>query len=350
MTIAETQFMLPTKEVSDALAGLSDAFLKQETVPAALLDQTAERMATNIIANRPTEGTPIIINPLYGAKDKVASSLTDAEVAGPVRGLRVAVEDRLRSLLPGMNIVVVEDLVKGSDRVALTTGAAVLKTPIDWTRFGNESEGRKAGRLEALRTLYGLAKRSPYIAYNVSHMENGVGRREGMQLQHRLEMSTLNQLVFELDEQKPTCTQALTYVEQAMEGAAFLVSHDLRLTDLRPANIGIDRKTNTAFLFDMDGLTTCDRSSVGYMAHSAFWPPERVPESSDDWAIGHRSGAAPVQEAEMVYEFGLTLAQVGGAYANECDVSELSGRMMSMDPNDRPTLREAIALLQTTKM
>ncbi|HEX3081712.1 MAG TPA: hypothetical protein VHQ86_00490, partial [Candidatus Saccharimonadia bacterium] len=227
----------------------------------------------------------------------------------------------------------------------------VLKLPRDADpSMPPEPEGIKADRLEAVRALYALRERHPNVAYQILEIERSTADHHGVEVQAHLSIDTLDALVQRED--RPDFDQVMGYLEDGMRGAQFLVAHGLRLTDLTPTNIAIDRATGRGMLFDFDTLRTADTAIVGYSTVEAHWPPERTPDPSEfasviDYLAQMQQIRGPITEAEMVYEFGMTMGDLARTYeqaANQ-NLVGLVEAMTQQDPATRPTLAEAIAAL-----
>jgi hypothetical protein len=355
ISMISTRFITSPKEATDGLAALDDAFWEQDTISSKDIDSLAERVAAGI-GGICSNDTQLVLYPLEGCEVKaIIRQMNNSDrqtklvdVTPYASALRSAISDRLAHLLPDMGIIVADHrITSDSARILSTADGRVLKAPMDWSedRGFKDSEKRKEGRSKAIQLLYSLPERSPFIAYNITHIENGTGPQMGMQVQRKLSVQTLYDVIYRSSEQMPPLSKTLMYLEQTMQGAVFLVDHGLRLTDICPFNITIDQKTDCAFLFDMDSLITSTEPLEGYFTHSGFRPPER---SVTLLPTGDKQEVTrPVQEAEMVYEMGITLQELCRKYKlTQSEALELATAMTCPVPEDRLTIREAMQKLK----
>jgi hypothetical protein len=279
----------------------------------------------------------------YGSFDQ-----TDWEDA--LYQLRKVVLDKLTEDVDPKTVHLVSRALNENQRVLELRGQKMLKLSKDHHRgFVLEPE-EKANKMEALRELYSVQERSPHIAYVVLEVERTIEAHEGREVQKKMEMKTLEDLLKEKNE--IPYKKMLTYVLHGMKGAEFLVKHNLRLTDFVPKNIGVDLNLDKGFLFDFDGLRKKD-VSVDYPAHSGNKPPERKVESFTgdqytDVAQGDdkKSEKKPIEESEMVYELGCLLETVRGAYGASLKKADLFNSMKDVDPEKRPKLEEVVGALE----
>ena len=268
----------------------------------------------------------------------------------------MAIFEELKKTIDPAIIHLIDKELSPDGRVQKLLGGKVLKFAFDYQPIMDSIDPQiKENRNRALHILNAVSERSPYLTYQVLGGNFKTDRHEGIELHQELSITTLDRLLEK--EPLPPLSDCARYITEAMRGAAFLVKHNLRLTDLAPHNIAINQELNTGQLFDYDSLFTDDFVMEGYMTHPGFCPPERIPEK-DTEAMNYTDqfevflsmmGPMPPQiegiitEAEMVYEFGATLTKVFQVYTEP--VPEIVEKMSSPDPTKRPKLIEVIDTL-----
>jgi hypothetical protein len=285
----------------------------------------------------------------YGSFDQ-----TDWEDA--LYQLRKVVLDKLTEDVDPKTVHLVTRALTDNKRILELRDNKILKLAKDHNKISFLEPEEKSGRMEALKELYSLPERSPYIAYVVLEVENNFEPYQGREIQQKMEMKTLEDLLKEKDSVE--FKKMLGYVLQGMKGANFLVKKNLRLTDFVPKNIGVDVQKDKAFLFDFDGLKKKDVAVEWYPAHSGYVPPERekkknkayAPEDERIFLAGgveiDRNTKKPIEESEMVYELGCLLETVRGAYGASLKQADLFASMKDLDPEKRPKLEEVVVALE----
>ncbi|EKD47547.1 MAG: hypothetical protein ACD_66C00013G0001 [uncultured bacterium] len=267
-----------------------------------------------------------------------------------LRPIRKAVLEELKVLNPDLDIHLIDRSL--TTRVVRLHGEKIVKFAFD--RVFSEvhvDKTVKENRNTALRILYSQKERSPYLAYQMIASDFDTEPYGGVEMQRELPIITLDAF---LKQEGVLAKDAVNYILDAIRGAAFLVDHGLRITDLAPENIGINLETGKGQLFDDDALFTDDFIFEGYMAHAGYCPPERLPdENSDDkfedsiyryFPEPREQKQGVVQESEMVYEFGMTLRHVYKHF--QISFPEIINQMTSEEPGKRPSLKQAIEALQ----
>lgn len=274
--------------------------------------------------------------------------------------IRKAILDELAESVDRKMLHVVSKQLTSDRRVWEVHDEKILKLAIDHDPEGqSETEENKENRLEALQQLFGLPERSPFIAYQVLNMEFTTAPFEGLEVQRKLHMQTVDEILNK--ENVPPLKDVLRYALDGMRGAAFLVDHGLRLTDFSPHNISIDLSRDRGFLFDYDGLRTEEYILAGgLVTHKGYQPPERLLPSPATREIGdppptldpHTGLPVPIEgpitPAEMIYEFGCLLQDILKRYPESNRTLEpLITRLRQRKPSNRPTFPEAIAELES---
>jgi hypothetical protein len=285
----------------------------------------------------------------YVGEDK-HNEFYNEDVEAALYHMRKAVIDKISQDLDTKTVHLVTRALSKNQRVFELHDQKILKLSKDYYEGYIQEPKEKSNRMEALRELYSVRERSPHIAYVVLEVERTIEAHEGREVQKKMEMKTLEDLLKEKNE--IPYKKMLTYVLHGMKGAEFLVKHNLRLTDFVPKNIGVDLNLDKGFLFDFDGLRKKD-VSVDYPAHSGNKPPERKVESFTgdqytDVAQGDdkKSEKKPIEESEMVYELGCLLETVRGAYGASLKQADLFTSMKDLDPEKRPKLEEVVVALE----
>ena len=242
----------------------------------------------------------------------------------------------LEELIPLLNLNIHMIAGQLADKVWALEDNKILKLP--------EPHPAEHDQTEAFRLLYSLPERSPYLTYQLLEAAPLTGNSEGAQVQRRLPIETLDVV---LAQERPELQVSIGYVLDTMKGAQFLIDNGLRMTDFSPANVAINQNIGHAQLFDFDGLRLAGEAVEVYVARGdSYQPPERVPhqKSTPEEVYG------PVQEAEMVYEFGKLLQDVFlGTSSNDplqTQVRRISMGMLRSSPADRPPLAQIISDLE----
>lgn len=264
-------------------------------------------------------------------------TLEDVEAA--IEPIRAAILQDLTTLLPETSIAMAIKVLSDKGGVReLDTGQAFKPG----TGFESETEADRNNRLIALTDLYTIPDhRSPYLMYSIVKIDTSTQERGGAQVQQLIRFETLQDKL-EADEREPgslPAKKAFGYLRDGMRAACFLIAHNLRLSDLAPANIAIDQAADRGMLFDFDMLRQAGDTTSIYPARPFYYPPERI------------SGApGPIEEAQMVYEFGMGLKQLMSHYSKTGQsyprVGLMAERMTTRDPTARPTLAGAVETLE----
>lgn len=290
---------------------------------------------------------------------KQTDQITIQELEVFLYPIRQAVLEELSTMIDRNSIQLIKRSMTQDQRIWELHDGRVLKMARDNNpNLEPEPEEDKKGRLEALTHLFGLRERSPYIAYQILGIELTTEAHEGSEIQRKIEITTLDKLLE--DTRAVSLNKALGYVRDAMQGAQFLVDHDMRMTDFAPDNIGIDLVNGRGMLFDYDGLRMKDHIVKGYATHIGYCPPERIPprqkgeEILDDFdRIVALFGPVPpqikgpIQPQEMIYEFGSLIETVLKKYGQEslADIL-LVRRMHDHNPANRPSFLEVRRALE----
>lgn len=358
------EFSYASDDTYAAFQELEERYISSESaLPAAETHELIDR-GVRAVGDLP-EGQPVIIpfgdaNHLWykafpeSWRDKPHCLRADSvpeEVAlieSGLERLRGEVAAQLDAAYPEHEFVIV-GLMK-TRRVGFAHGGLLAKRPIDYDwNFDAEPQAAKVDRLRALDHLYAQPDRSPHIAYNIEAIDPTSKAHEGIQIQRQLPITTLHELLEDTGH-RPPFAQAVTYVQQALDGLDFLTRHNLRLTDICLENIGIDTQRDSALWFDFDGLRRVDDSMDGYTARRDYWPPERRPKPAGgdifDQLIGG-SGGAPdrafgtVEESEMAFEMGVNLRRIAEYYqVSDPSFLALVDSYTQEDPLQRPALSE----------
>jgi serine/threonine protein kinase len=222
--------------------------------------------------------------------------------------------------------------------------------------FGEAYESKRQ-RMQALRILYTLPLRSQFIAYNILSVDPTEEAYQGIQVQQKLPIVTLDTLLDSTN--PPRLQETMRYLKETAQGLEFLIQNGLRLTDISLRNIAIHTTTNQALLFDFDGLRPQDAIMEGYVASAEWWPPERRPRNTEESDTLNQfmyytpsedditKPRGPVDVSEMIFELGKSLHLALAHYPNPpADMVRFAARMIDTDPNNRPPFEEVTAVLQ----
>lgn len=230
-----------------------------------------------------------------------SQTISKQELLAVLRQIRRRIKDQL--LRSAENVHLIER--KHGNRVEGIDGTKVVKHS-----HPEESEDEALHTKACLERLLKLPERSPFLAYprTIQDPEN-----THVMLQEKLRFTTL----FTLLEQspRPPLSYTLLIIRDVIAGLEFLSKHDLRLTDIDPANIGVNLETKRGLLFDYDGLRDKDHAAA-YMAKPGFHPLETIAIWND------YPGGFPlvgqetvVEEGHLVYELGQTIAACLNTYS-----------------------------------
>lgn len=182
---------------------------------------------------------------------------------------------------------------------------------------------------QGLDLLFSLKERSPYLSYAIPYRALDPSVCSAVLIEDRLSLCSLEDAA---KERKPS--ELFRYVSHAAQAAQFLIENGLRLSDICPENIFIDREKDIGILRDYDGLRVADAEGI-YIHRRGSYPPGRP--------FVH----GPISEADMVYELGsclhFLLRREEGGYSR---LREFVTRMISVEPTQRPTIKEVNAELK----
>lgn len=175
---------------------------------------------------------------------------------------------------------------------------------------GNSPEGEIYD--EALKEFLSLPKNEHIIGYE--HYDT----KKHSNISEKVKLDTANDILFDENNKLKDkigvddVVETMSALNDCIDGANFLVRNDLVLQDISPHNIGIVKDESgkkRGALFDLEGLYKKDAPRHGRMVNtSIFGGSEKksayVPPELDD------TKPTPVQEAEMVFQFGSSLESI----------------------------------------
>ncbi len=263
--------------------------------------------------------------------------------------IKSMVLDKLASFLPkNINAEIIKS--RFGKRVFQLENKKVLKNPIISPSI-NDSHTENSlldeydrSHIEALDFLHSIPEneRSPYISFDSEKIDTKNARiiKQNIKLDNLLQIIDSNH--------KPKLTKMIDYFIDILKGHEFLIAHDLFLTDNALKNLGVNLDTDTGILFDFDGL---EKKGVEarYIHHRGCLPPERtgIP-------------LAPITEANIVYELGLSLQGIMPEYLlddtglirpefTKNEIINFIDNMTDKDPKKRPTIKQIISELEKFK-
>jgi hypothetical protein len=148
-------------------------------------------------------------------------------------------------------------------------------------------------QIEAIKYLHSLPERSPYLFYGTE-----VADPSGRTINQPLNLTNLEA---ELSKPEPDFKKIFKYFIQSIEGHIFLLSNGLFLIDTKLDNIGINNDTDTAILFDLDGLRKKGHKTI-YHVPDEYKPIERVASPP--------LTRLPITEANIIWETGINLYRI----------------------------------------
>lgn len=244
--------------------------------------------------------------------------------------IREGVWTELSLLLPQDIVHLVERHLKESGRVQKLFGDRVLKLIHE-----DEEDIDRKQRLRALKDLYALPERSPYLSYQHAKIDP---TNHAIEIQYTLNFRTLDDIV-DMPQEQFSLSQVVGYFLDAVRGASFLVDRGFTLTDLALCNIGVEETSGKGMLFDYDLLRhSNDSFSEFYAAHPGYDPPERRP-------------GTPLTEANMVYEFGIGLGfilakRIIRPLRASLRLQAMVSKMTASSSGRRPKLRKVVQRLE----
>lgn len=142
---------------------------------------------------------PSLIESLHSEKGlgMIARPELRDELLVGISGLNALILERLKAHLPDKTFLTYTPASEQLTlRVKRIDNGLVIKTSSDWnTKRSPELPRAKKSRGAAIRTLYGLPERSPYIAYNIISMDPTDKKHQGMMVQRYIPMTTLHDRV-----------------------------------------------------------------------------------------------------------------------------------------------------------
>ncbi len=221
----------------------------------------------------------------------------------------------------------------------------------------------KIENMRAVRRLYDLTERSPYLAYSIT--SRGLDQYSKVHEVHDyLDIVTLDKLIADRNS-GVSLGKIIQYVIDAMKGSLFLFERGLALTDNNPSNIAVDLVADRALLFDMDGLVSTEDEISYYMTKYGYIPPERLVldmPSIEDMVTHYDVPSGPVMgkdkrtisDRELVFEFGRCIEGARYSRWRDQDYDKIKmatdgcvASMVQMDPEKRISLKEAVSMLES---
>lgn len=194
---------------------------------------------------------------------------------------------------------------------------------------------------KALKKLYSLKGKSPYILYGLLYKDE----KTGDEIQSYAKIESLDAYMDQIpdapDYAPNNPVSAFYALRDAIRGVKFLSENGLMLTDLSPDNIGINSASNAGYLFDLDGLAISGERTQYYPGKENFYPPELYHEKTR------------INEKFPVYEIGMSLKELIYWYENNTPTPTpasfrviqsfklLANAMTEPNPKHRLTLESA---------
>lgn len=199
--------------------------------------------------------------------------------------------------------------------------------------------------LKALKELYDLDVRSPFIAYH----HRASDKKTGLQISQEIPIDHIKDRLKETKRQ-PFSRSALQFLDN-VRGLHFLVSHGFAFSDLSTDNLGINKKTNRGELFDLDTLVKQeDADDSTYTSKNHMYPPEIYASVSRN-AFKKYSIDVPnrkKREPQAVYELGVSLLEIMQSYLNDRNsdlflmVLLYAEAMTDSNPENRPSVEQIL--------
>lgn len=202
--------------------------------------------------------------------------------------------------------------------------------------LNTHEDPRPDKNLNALRRLYTLSERSPYLAYPTVTADEKYDARAGRQIRGKIQFTNLHD--FMMQNPRPPLHRALRALRDGVRGIQFLNQKGFTLTDLDPSNIGV-RPSGAGIIYDYDALLEADERGT-YPAKKNFYPPDR----HDALNMG---ATFLRKESDAAYELGMTLRNVLFMYQRpimtgpvKAKLEYLTAQLLAEAPSMRPSLEE----------
>lgn len=250
---------------------------------------------------------------------KDGTEVTRQEVGDVLHTIRAALTEELKNILPDINLYVqTERESQLSRKVSELHDEKILKKP---RRDGVEWQRAKLANNRALQELYALPKRSPYLAYPIREMEEGLG----VQIQKKMDMTTLWEIMG--SGPLPPIHDVIRYFTDALRGMDFLWDYGFELSDLGLENYGVDNSKNKGFLFDYDYLYKRDE---------------------------HPQNFGPSKEIAILYSMGRALESIVNTYKSSninfdelAQIEQIVEQMKWKGDGEKPTIKGVIEMLDS---
>jgi|GEM_PF-6250105 len=259
-----------------------------------------------------------------------SDTITIEELEPFLRRIRELVLDKLSPFLPPSMVLhivkKVQDPYSKEPKLELENNLFYKREDYRMLTSTEQIETEKRNHSEALKYLYNIKERSPFIYYGIHTLDS----RQGATIGNFLKVTNLSEIL--ANKPKPPLQKMLGYLLDAIEGHKFLLAHDLVLFDNHNENIFINNETDTGLLLDLGGLRRKNDKAILTSPHT---PPER---------LGYVNGV--ITEANIVYELGLTLSRILFEYGQKETnlrlkyLHALAAQMESVRPQNRPTLED----------
>ncbi|MBI4599259.1 hypothetical protein HY734_03645 [Candidatus Uhrbacteria bacterium] len=179
-------------------------------------------------------------------------------------------------------------------------GGDVMKITPEWMAPYVQANHR------ALKRLYTLPERSPYVSYALLEREVGEvdGVIEAFEIQRNLNFDTLDALLYD-QAGPPSLVKTVGYVFDYVRGLVFLFERGFALTDNTLDNIGVSRENGTGFVFDFGALFQAADAVPAFITKKDYGAPEV-----------RQNRLHPASEAGVAYEIGACLHFIHAAYSD----------------------------------
>lgn len=269
--------------------------------------------------------------------DKYETTFSQDELRALMRHVREKIAERLQQRQ--LDDVYVVDRSFADGKAETLHGGKVFKrgltakdAPLDYFKPSYDA---------AIKRLYALPERSPYLSYPDIAVDARGNAYVDRQIRSVIDFVTLEQ--FAMKENLPPFRSSLSAVRDVIKGVIFLWEHGLSITDLDPENIAI-RPDGTGMLFDYGTLATREEGGM-YLAKRGFHPPD----------VSRRFSRRSFERkpSDAAFELGTTLhALVQRYYFHERvsttifdRVRGLSYKLTDDDPERRLSLEDAVTRL-----
>lgn len=292
----------------------------------------------------PDEKQAVIVNLLeenriFKEAQKVDKSVTVEDISDPLKRIRNTVLEKLNDEMGDeVDVHMISKVIADwSAQVSVVNDNKITKRHVISVPSLAKAHDRAIDKLSTLRDE---GKLHPNVAHSlIARGEEKGAEGELDEVHRRLNIVPLDELIS--GKNKPPLEKTFGYFIDGLKGMRFLLSEGLVLTNNSEDNIAVNKDNDSGVLFDLDGLLPSDEKITNMdfinISRLGYIPPERMDRED--------TSKRAIKEAEIVFEFGVSLRNIVRFYEKDNDVSilrTLAEEMTQADPNQRPRIASII--------